>query len=60
MKFDHFSKETPHDIKTALEEEQKALLAAKDMLIDQRLLFEEEDNDLVFFLGYDVGPWWII
>ena len=28
MKFDHLSKETPHDIKTALEEEQKALLAA--------------------------------
>ena len=33
MKFDHFSKETPHDIKTALEEEQKALLAANDNLI---------------------------
>ena len=41
MKFDHFLKETPHDIRTALEEEQKALLAANDMLIDQRLLFEE-------------------
>ena len=33
MKFDHLSKETPHDIRTALEEEQKALLAANDKLI---------------------------
>ena len=51
MKFDHLSKETPHDIKTALEEEQKALLAANNKLIEQRLLFEEENNDLIFFPG---------
>ena len=53
MKFDHLLKETPHDIRTALEEEQKALLAANDMLIEQRLLSEEENNDLEFFLGDD-------
>ena len=53
MKFDHLSKETPHDIKTALEEEHKALLAANTELIDQQLLFEEENNDLRFFLGDD-------
>ena len=50
MKLDHFSKETPHDIRTALEEEHKAILAANDMLIEQRLLFEEENNDLRFSL----------
>ena len=46
--FDHLSKETPHDIKTALEEEHKALLAANAELIEQRLLFEKENNDLEF------------
>ena len=53
MKFDHLSKETPHDIRTALEEEQKALLASNNELVEQRLLFEEENNDLRFFLGDD-------
>ena len=45
MKFDHFSKETPHDIKTVLKEEQKDLLAAKNDIIEQRLQF------------YQVFPW---
>ena len=53
MKFDHLSKETFHDIKTALEEEQKALLTANNNIIEQRLLFEGENNDLEFFLGDD-------
>ena len=53
MKFDHFSKETPHGIKTALEEEHKELLASNDKLIEQRLLFEEENNNIRFFLGDD-------
>ena len=54
MKFDHLSRETtPHYIKTALEEEHKALLSANNDLIEQRLLFEEENNDLRFFLGDD-------
>ena len=33
MKFDHLSKETPHDIKTDPEEEQKSLLAANEKLV---------------------------
>ena len=53
MKFDHLSKETPHGIKTALGEEHKALLAANTELVEQRLLFEEENNDLIFFHGND-------
>ena len=53
MKFDHFPKGTSHNIQKALKEEQKALLAANDKLIEQRLLFEEENNDLRFFLGDD-------
>ena len=51
MKFDHLLKETSRDINTALEEEQKALLAANDKLVEQRLLFEKENNDFGFFLG---------
>ena len=39
MRFDHLSKETLFDIKTTLEKEQKALLAAKNDLVEQRLLF---------------------
>ena len=42
-----------HDFKAALEEEHKALLAANDKLIEQRLRFEEENNNLRFFLGDD-------
>ena len=44
MKLDHLSKETFHDIKTVLEEEQKALLTANNNIIEQRLLFEGENN----------------
>ena len=53
MKFDHLSKETSHYIKTDIEEEQKALLDANDKLVEQQLLFEEDNNDLIFFLGSD-------
>ena len=51
MKFDHLPKETPHDNQTVLKEEQKALLAANNDLIEQWLLFEEKKNDLKYFLG---------
>ena len=53
MKFDHLPKETPHSIQKVLKEEQKALLAANNELVEQRLLFEEENNDLNFFIGND-------
>ena len=51
IKFDHLPTETPHDIYTVPKEERKALLAANNELVEQRLLFEEENNDLRFFLG---------
>ena len=50
MNFDHLPKETSHDIKTALEKEHKALLASKNDLVDERLLFEKENNDIRVFL----------
>ena len=53
MKFDHFPKGTPHNIHKALKEEHKALLAANNELVEQRLLFEEENNDLRVFLRDD-------
>ena len=45
MKFDH-----PHEIKTDLEEEQKALLATNNEFINQRLLFGEEKTFSTFSL----------
>ena len=53
MEFDHLPIGTPHDIQTVLKEEQKAFLVANNELMEQRLLFEEENNDLRFFLGDD-------
>ena len=50
MNFDHLPKETSHDIKTALEKEHKALLASNNDLVDKRLLFEKENNDIRVFL----------
>ena len=53
IKFDHFSKGTSHNIYTVLKEERKALLAANNDLVQKRILFEEENKDLRFLLGYD-------
>ena len=50
MKFDHLPKETSHDINTALEKEHKALLASNNDIVDKRLLFEKENNDIRVFL----------
>ena len=53
MEFNHFTKGTPHDIQTDIEEEQKEILDDKNDLIEQGILFEEENNDIIFFLGDD-------
>ena len=51
MYFYHFPKETPHNIKAALD--QKERLAAKNDYIEERLLFEEDNNNIMFYLGDD-------
>ena len=51
MKFDNLPKETPRSIQRVLKEEQKALLAANNELVEQRLLFEEENTNIRVFLG---------
>ena len=51
MEFYHLPMGTAHSNQTVLEEEQKALVAANNELMEHRLLFEEEKNHIKFFMG---------